>query len=466
MPTSLAFLDLLALSMGGSHITDGPMNAGTILGLVLLIILLVLLNAFFVASEFAIVKVRSSQLDAEIETGSKAAKRAKFIVERLDTFLSVNQLGITFTSIALGAVGQPFFHQLLEPLLPFTETVVNAIAAATSFAIASYLHVVLGELVPKSLAIRYSLKVSMLTSGTLLFFYWIFRPAIWLLNGNANFILRHILRIRPLTDKDSAHSGEEIRLIVSASEQQSEVTPTEKDILLNALELNDFTARDIMTPRNVVISLDAKRTFKENMKTAVDSGHTRFPLVEGHLDSTLGFIHIKDLFRKAEEDAASISDLKRPLLAVPESIPVDKLLKFFLEKQAHMALVVDEFGGAVGIVTLDNVLEEIVGEIKDEFDAHTVSPQIEVIGENEFACDGNFGLYELGEHLDVEFEDTDATTVGGYVTELLGTLPQEGDEVTIGPWIACTTKSDGRRVIRVSFSRIEKNGETDGSDDD
>jgi CBS domain containing-hemolysin-like protein len=331
---------------------------------------------------------------------------------------------------------------------------VAAIAGVISFAIASYLHVVLGELVPKSLAIRFALRVSLLASGPLVYFYWVFRPAIWLLNGNANFILRHVMRVRPTSERDAAHSDEEIRLIVSASEQQEEVTPTEKDILLNALELNDFAARDIMTPRNGVISLDVKRDFKENIRVAVESGHTRFPLVDGHLDSTLGFIHIKDLFRQIDREGACVSQMKRPLLAVPESIPVDKLLTFFLEKQAHMALVVDEFGGAVGIVTLDNVLEEIVGEIKDEFDANTVSPQMQVISEDEFVCDGAFGLYELGEHIGEEFEDTDVTTVGGYVTELLGTLPQEGDEVAIGRWMAKTTKSDGRRVLKVSFRRL------------
>jgi CBS domain containing-hemolysin-like protein len=320
------------------------------------------------------------------------------------------------------------------------------------FGVVTFLHVVLGELLPKSLAIRKALATTMVVSAPLHFFYVVFKPAIWVLNGAANWLLKVLFRLEPASESELAHSEEELRHIVAESQKSKEVTETEKDILLNALALNDRCVRDVMTPRNTVISLDADDSFEASLKTAIDSKHTRYPLVEGHLDHSIGIIHIKDLLALIGKPQPDLRKIKRELHMVPEMMPIDKLLRFFLDKHVHVALAVDEFGGAVGIVTLDNVLEEIVGDIQDEFD-HEVS-EFKRINENEFTVEGTFNLYELADQTGIELESDEVTTIGGYVTHLLGHLPKVGEKVIIEDYEVTTTKADLRRVQQLQFKRL------------
>lgn len=423
-----------------------------------IVLLIVLLNAFFVAAEFAIVKVRDSQLQAAIEDGVSGAKFAQHVTRNLDAYLSAGQLGITLTSIALGIFGEPFVAVVVQPLMfklgVVNETTIRWTSIGIAYAVVTYLHVVLGEQTPKVLAIRKSLATALFIARPLHLFYLVLRPAIFILNTSTNFCLRFLFRIEPVSDSELAHSEEELRHIVAESQKSKEVTETEKDILLNALALNDRCVRDVMTPRNQVVSLDADDSFEANLKAAIDAKHTRYPLVEGHLDHSLGMIHIKDLIALVGKHKPDLRTIRREIPMVPEMMPIDKLLRFFLDKHAHLALAVDEYGGAVGVVTLDNVLEEIVGVIQDEFDHE--SSEFRRVSDDEFNVEGTLNLYELVEHAGLEIESDEVTTIGGYVTHLLGHLPKVGEKVTVKGYEITTTKADLRRVQQLNFRRMTK----------
>ncbi|MES2595113.1 MAG: hemolysin family protein [Verrucomicrobiota bacterium] len=433
-----------------------------------IVLVIVLLNAFFVAAEFAIVKVRDSQLQAAQEDGVIGAKFAREVTRNLDAYLSAGQLGITLTSIALGIFGEPYVAAVVQPLLFKAGVTSDAVVRGTSIVIAyafvTYLHVVLGEQTPKVFAIRKSLKTTLLIAKPLHVFYVLLKPAIYILNTSTNIVLKFLFRIEGVSEHEIAHSEEELRHIVAESQKSKEVTETEKDILLNALGLNDRCVRDVMTPRNVVISLDVEDDFATNLKRAVDHKHTRYPLVEGHLDHSIGMIHIKDLLGLVSQPQADLRKIKRELTMVPELMPIDKLLRHFLDKHAHVALAVDEYGGAVGIVTLDNVLEEIVGDIQDEFDQDV--SEFRRISEDSFDVDGTLNLYELVEHAGLEVESDEVTTIGGYVTHLLGHLPKVGEKVRIAEYEVVTLKADTRRVQQLRFTRRAEEDDSASENED
>ena len=449
---------ILAFGGDAEIIREWNFTASELAWQTVVVLFFVLLNAFFVATEFAIVKVRASQLEAAADEGLSGAATARQQLKNLDGYLAATQLGITLASIALGMVGEPYVSRVMQPLLldigVKSESVVKTASIIIGFAVVTFLHVVLGELTPKSLAIRKALATTLLVSRPLQFFYFVFKPAIVVLNGTANWLLRVVLRVDPVSEGEMAHSEEELRHIVAESQKSKEVTETEKDILLNALALNDLCARDIMTPRNQVVSLDIDDSFEANLKVAVESKHTRLPLVEGHLDQTLGLIHIKDLLRLIREGAPDLKKIRRDIVPVPEMMPIDKLLRVFLEKHAHLALVVDEFGGAVGIVTLDNVVEEIVGDIQDEFDAE--KPEFQRISDDEFTVEGTLNLYELADIAGIEIESEEVTTIGGYVTHLIGHLPKPGEKTRIEGYEVTATKADQRRVQELRFMRCHE----------
>lgn len=463
------FTNFAVLAMGGAPrevLHEWNLSASEIAWSAALVLFFVLLNAFFVAAEFAIVKVRSTQLDALVEEGNASAKVARKALKNLDGYLSATQLGITLASIALGMVGEPYVARIIQPLMwklgVTSDSLISSVSIGIGFGVVTFLHVVLGELTPKSLAIRKSLATTLVISAPLHFFYIIFRPAIWVLNGTANWLLKVLFRLEPASESELAHSEEELRHIVAESQKSKEVTETEKDILLNALALNDRCVRDVMTPRNQVISLDAGETFEANLKVAVDSKHTRYPLVEGHLDNSIGLIHIKDLLALIGKPTADLRQIKRDLPMVPEMMPIDKLLRFFLDRHVHIALAVDEYGGTVGVVTLDNVMEEIVGDIQDEFDQE--NNEFRRVNEDEFIVEGTLNLYELLDQADLEIESEEVTTIGGYVTHLLGHLPKVGEKVIIEDYEVTTTKADQRRVLLLQFKRIGKPEDEDAKD--
>ncbi|HEY5895673.1 MAG TPA: hemolysin family protein [Chthoniobacterales bacterium] len=439
-------------------------SSGVIFWQLFVIAFLVFLNGFFVASEFALVKVRGSQIDAAVEEGVSRAKFAKHVNEHLDAYLSATQLGITLASLGLGWVGEPYLARMIEPVFVKiglgNPTVITTASFAIAFTIITFLHIVLGELTPKSLAIRKALGTSLMVAQPLALFHWLFRPAIWLLNGAANKVLKYVFKVNPVGETELAHSEEELRLILTESAESEEVSTLGKEILMNALDMRRRVVRDIMTPRGEVVFLDTGEDFETNLKVAVESGHTRFPLCKEHLDNTIGLVHLKDLMREIQKPEKSLIALKRDLLPVPEMMPLEKLLKLFLGKHAHLAVVVDEFGGTVGVVTLDDVLAELVGNIQDEFDIEET--EFRKISDDEFVAKGSLGLYELHDLADLTLESTEVSTIGGYVTHLLGHLPKQGEQVRVEDYVATITDTDGRRVLLVHFKREPKEDEPEG----
>jgi CBS domain containing-hemolysin-like protein len=413
---------------GGGAVGEPVMSPWAGLGLALL---LVVLNGFFVAAEFALAKVRPTQIEPHVLRGEKRARVASHMLRHLDAYLSATQLGITLSSIALGWVGEPAFEWILNPLIQgipgMTPELSHSITLTTAFVVISILHIVFGELVPKSIAIRMPDATSMNVALPLYAFYWLAFPAIWVLNKTANWLLR-VVGIQPASEHELAHSEEEVRLLL-ASHQTSDLSKTKRDLLENVFELFDRNARQIMVPRADVFFLDTHASVEASLERARQSGHTRFPLCEGDLDKVVGLIHIKDLFRSADPPV-SLAALARPIKFVPETIPLDKLLSRMRVERVHLAAVLDEYGGVSGIVTLENVMEEIVGEIQDEFDAER--PEIVEKGPGTWQVSGSMLLMDLEDALRTELSPRDEDTIAGVVLTELGRRPRVGDRVRVG----------------------------------
>ncbi|PQJ29118.1 hemolysin family protein [Rubritalea profundi] len=426
-----------------------------------------LLNAFFVASEFAIVKVRPSQIDTAKKDFPERAAKARKIVDNLDGYLSANQLGITIASLALGLLAEPYIAGVLNYLLlnrfyEWTDGTVDlreyqrfigGLSYFTALALFTVLHVVIGELIPKAIAIRKPLETTLALSRWLDYFFLAFYLPIKWLNGLANIVLKRVFKIDPLSEAEHAHSSEELALLVEESEKKHEVTETEREILINALELNDVYVKDVMTTRSDVVALDVDDSFRKNLDIANHTKHTRFPLIKGHLDNAIGLIHIKDLLRFSHDDQPDLMTVKRELKVVPETMPLDVLLKFFLKEHAHLAMVVDEFGDPAGLVFLDNVIEELVGDIQDEFDQEVSS--FTRVNKSEFVVEGSLTLNELSDHEPrIALNSNEVTTVGGYITQQMGRIPEPGEICEVEGFEARVTSTDGRRVSQVHFRKL------------
>src|SRR6266853_4244082 len=452
---SLPFSFLQTIPVADAVVTrwDSP---GVLVGKLLVIAALVASNGFFVACEFAIVKVRASQLDALAEEGNLRARFVKHVRSHLDAYLSATQLGITLASLALGWLGEQFLAQMLLPFFAllhiYSHAFVTSVSVTLAFIGITFLHIVFGELAPKYTAISNPLSVALRLVRPLGAFYVVFKPAIWLLHRSSNFLFRTILRRPPVTATELAHTEEELRLILEESEKSKEVSPLERRLLMNVLDLRDRVVRDLMTPRGEIVYLDADDDFETNVKKAMESRHTRFPLCRENLDNAIGLIHIKELLPMMRDPHPDLMKIKRELFPVPEMMPLENLLRLFLGRHAHLAVVVDEFGGTVGIVTLENVLEELVGDIQDEFDFE--KEEFRKISANEFSVDGALGLYELDDLAKLDLESPDVSTIGGYVTHLLGHLPKTGEQVKIDGYLVTVSEADNRRVKQLHFKKL------------
>jgi CBS domain containing-hemolysin-like protein len=400
----------------------------------LLAFLFVVANGFFVAAEFAIVKVRSTQLTELVDQGSKRAKMARKLTRHLDSYLSATQLGITLSSLALGWIGEPAFHHLIEPLFerfhvsPATATTISATVA---FVIISILHIVLGELAPKSLAIQNPVGTSLWVAHLLHAFYVVTYPAIFILNNVSRAILR-VVGIDPAGEHaEAVHSPEELRLILTSSEKAGMLSEEKREIIEGVFQFSTRTARQLMVPRTDVVILSTTRTIEENLETIRTTRHTRYPLCEGSLDHTIGLIHVKDLMlAQLRGPGKPLPDLKREVLFVPENSTVESLLSQFIESKTHMAIVLDEYGGASGIVSLENITEELFGQIQDEFDRER--PEIEPLGNGRYRVRGDYLIEDLADRLKIDLGEPEEETVGGYVAARLGREVRPGDKVELG----------------------------------
>jgi Hemolysins and related proteins containing CBS domains len=431
---------------------DGPVAISLKL---LAVILLVLLNGFFVASEFAIVKVRSSQLDALVAQGSGRARLARHVTTHLDAYLSATQLGITLASLGLGWLGEPFLAQMIEPFFALANVtspqLIDTISFALAFVTITVLHIVLGELAPKSLAINKALPTTLWISRPLRLFYFVFQPAVWLLNGLANWLLKRVFHLEPVAGTELVHSEEELKVILDESASSSQISKTSHQIVANAFELRHRLVREVMTPRGEVIYLDSTVPFRENLRRAISAPHTHFPLCVEHFDRPIGLIHVKDLLSELDKPKPSLMAVKRELVAVPEATSLEKLLTCLRDRQAHLAVVVDEFGGNVGIVTIQRAIVEVIGRLPGQ--SGLGSDEFRRIGEDEFVVDARVATHELRDLVGLEWKDNDVTTIGGYVVHQIGHLPCAGEKVYIDGYIVTVEKADSRRVRELRFQR-------------
>lgn len=414
----------------------------------LLAFLLVLLNGFFVAAEFALVKVRPTQLDPYVAQGSRRGKIARHMVRHLDAYLSATQLGITLASLALGWIGEPAFAWLIEPIVMrfpgATPAMVHTVSLTTAFLVITILHIVLGELAPKSVAIRMPEATSLWVSMPLYLFYKISYPAIFVLNHAANGLLK-LVGVEPVSESELGHDEGELRLLL-ATTHASRLSTWKRDLLDNIFELSHRTARQVMVPRADVVYLSTTSSMAENLEVARESGRTRFPLCHGDLDQVIGLVHIKDLFR-ARELPQSLEEIAHPIAFVPETLPLDRLLRRMRKDKRNLVAVLDEYGGVSGIVTLEDVLEEIVGEIQDEFDHD--EPEFVKRATNVWDVSGSMLVADFEDLVELELSDRDEDTIAGVVLSELGRRPQEGDRVTLGDLSLEILKVSGNRILSV-----------------
>jgi CBS domain containing-hemolysin-like protein len=436
------------------------MDSGEILVLglkLLLVVFLVLLNGFFVAAEFAIVKIRDTQLVGLVAAGNRRARMARLLISRLDASLSATQLGITLASLGLGWVGEPVFAALLAPAMEWfnveSEKLRHTIAFVVGFSAITFLHIVAGELAPKSLAIQKPLPTTLWVAYPLRWFYLLSYPFNWALNGTSLWLLRR-LGLEAVTEAELVHSEEELRLLFTANQKQRSGKARGRDIVLNALDLRHRVARDVMRPRHEIAALSTETSLTECLDLAEKTRFSRFPLCEcGDLDRTLGVVHLKDLFaqRHKARSGADLAPLARKLIYVPETARLEGLLDRLLDRRLHMAIVVDEFGGTVGLVTLENILEELVGQIQDEFDQE--KPLLVQTGEHTWEALGALPVHELAELLGERLDDEGAATTSGWVTRRLGGFPKEGDALAVGRSELRVEEMAGTRVARLSVRR-------------
>src|SRR5215211_4245117 len=382
----------------------------------ILTLVLVLMNGFFVAAEFAIVKVRASQLEIKVQEGNRAATMAKHIVGHLDGYLAATQLGITLASLALGWIGEPVVSRIIIAImrlfgLSISEELAHDIALPVAFAIISILHIVFGELAPKSIAIQRSEKTTLLISYPLQLFYFIFKPFIWILNGIANFLLK-IIGIKTVHGSE-VHSSDELKYIVEQGKKSGAIEEADYNIIKNAFNFSERTVRQVMIPRLQVVAIDADNFTEEQLEKVIEETYSRIPCYKGSLDNVVGVVYLKDLLLKLKNnEEIKIDELLRPVIVVPESKRIGSLLKEFQAKHQQLAIVVDEYGETEGIVTMEDILEELVGEIQDEYD--TESPNVQKTGEKLYTVTASASVNDINRYLSHPIEKNEIyETLGG-----------------------------------------------------
>lgn len=384
----------------------------------LLVAILILMTAFFVATEFAIVKIRPSRIDYLIESGNKKAESVKKILENLDAYLSACQLGITVTALGLGWLGEPTIQRLLNPLfekLNIFPTAASVMSFAVAFLTITFIHVVIGELAPKTIAIQKAEEITLLLAKPLIWFYRLMYPFIWLLNGTARQIIK-LLGFKPMDDHEVAHTEEELRMILSESYKSGEINKAEMTYVTNIFEFDETVAKEIMVPRTEMLCFYKDQSFEENIQTVYEGQFTRYPVADGDKDNIIGLINIKDIFtgRFEKDKPLTIDKYIRPIIHVSEATPIRQLLVKMQKERIHMAIVNDEYGGTAGLVTVEDILEEIVGDIRDEFDINE-SPLIEEKDNDTIVVSGKLQIDELNDLLGIEIAENEVDTVGGWI---------------------------------------------------
>ena len=417
-----------------------------------LVLLFLLMNAFFVVAEFSLVRVRKSQVEIALEEGKPGAKAAKLIADNVNAYLSACQLGITLASLALGWLGEPAFAELIRPLFSLfgmPEAVISAVAVAIGYLLMTTLHVVVGELIPKSFAIFSTEKYALATAGPLVWFYRITYPIMWLFNSITNGVVR--LAGHDPANEHEVYAAEEIQMLIDESSESGLIDPEQHEFVDNIFELDDKDAEAIMTPRTDVVFLDLEDSLEDNLEAVVRYKYTRYPVCRDGKDHVVGFVHVKDLYGMPKE--STNDDLPiRPLQAVPESVPIAKLLQTLQQKRTEIALVVDEHGGTAGIVTMSDIMEQIVGRIDDEY-SHGDSDEVVTLKDGSYLVDGSLPIDDLEELMGFKPEEaSECETAGGLLLTLFDRIPKEGDTVSVSEGQATAAFT----VVDMDRHRIDK----------
>ncbi len=415
-----------------------------------LVLFLIAMNGFFVAAEFCCVKMRPSRLETLIQEGNTRAKYAKKLIDELDEALSVTQLGITLASLGLGWVGEPFVAELISPLIHaagFGETLGHTISFALAFSLITSMHIILGELTPKSMAIAASEKILLNIALPMIIFWKVMYPFVWLLNTTASFVSHHLGL--SISEGEVAHNPEEIRLLMKESRKQGLVDDTEVDFVDNVFDFTERNVREIMVPRPDMVCLYLNKSYEENLETILEEEMTRYPICDEDKDHIVGFLHIKDLIGAMLQGKKkpSLKKLARKVFFVPESMDVSVLLKTMQTNRSQLAIVVDEYGGTAGMVTIEDIIEEIVGDIQDEFDEER--PDAEKRAENLYSIDAKMLLEELEDEFGIKIEDEDVDTVGGWLNDKLGGEPKVGQSAACEGNTFYVEEIEGLRITRI-----------------
>jgi CBS domain containing-hemolysin-like protein len=425
-----------------------------ILNLVL-VALLIALTAFFVASEFAIVKVRTSRIDQLVMEGNKKAIAAKKVIANLDEYLSACQLGITITALGLGWIGEPTVEHLLHPVFEYfnlPESVTALLSFVVAFSVVTFLHVVVGELAPKTFAIQMAEKITLRFARPLILFDKIMKPFIKTLNGSAR-LLTGLFGLQPAKEHDIAHSEEELRIILSESYKSGEINQSEYKYVNNIFEFDNRIAKEIMVPRTEIVAFDKDMKLKDCIPIVMEEHYTRYPVFNGDKDNMIGIVNMKEVladYVKGIDEEKTVGEYVRPVIHVIETIPIHDLLVKMQMERIHMAILIDEYGGTAGLVTVEDILEEIVGEIRDEFDADEV-PQIKKINDSKTVVDGKVLIEEVNDIFGLQIKETDVDTIGGWIlTQKMDA--KVGDEIDFDQYSFKILDMDGFHVKTVEIA--------------
>ncbi len=429
-----------------------------------MVVILIALTGFFVAAEFAIVKVRPSRIDQLAAENKRGALAAKKLISNLDEYLSACQLGITITALGLGWLGEPTIHHLLEPVLQnwnLSPAVASTLSFIIAFASITFLHVVIGELAPKTFAIQKAEQISLLFAQPLIYFYKIMYPFIWALNGSAR-IVTGLFGLQPASEHEVAHSEEELRLILSESFESGEINQVEYKYVENIFEFDNRIAKEIMVPRTEIVGLYADEDVETHMAIIRKERYTRYPVFGEDKDDIIGMVNVKDFFihymSGEREKIESLETYTRPVIEVMETIPIHDLLLEMQKRRIPLAILYDEYGGTAGLVTLEDILEEIVGEIHDEYDEDE-NPPIQHISDTHKIVDGKVLVSEVNDLLGLQLDDEDVDTIGGWIMMQKQQI-SEGDSIEAENYQFIVTKKDMHQIKTIEIKRTQREEQT------
>jgi CBS domain containing-hemolysin-like protein len=423
----------------------------------LLVTLLIGLTGFFVASEFAIVKIRASRLDQLVAEGNKKAVAAKKVVSNLDEYLSACQLGITITALGLGWLGEPTVEAILHPLfekVDLNSSITSILSFVIAFSVITFVHVVIGELAPKTVAIQKAETITLNFSGSLILFYRVAFPFIWVLNNSARLITK-LFGLKSVSESEMAHSEEELRIILSESFESGEINSSEYNYVNKIFDFDERIAKEIMVPRTNIVTLSANSDIDEVVSVINSERYTRYPVVDGDKDNILGVVNIKELLTTLvdkETEEANLQSFTKPVIRVIETIPIQSLLVKLQKERSPMAILLDEYGGTAGLVTIEDIIEEIVGEIRDEFDNDEI-PEVRKIKEDHYIFDAIMLIEDVNDLLGIELEEEDVDTIGGWFLTQKYEV-QLGDKIEEQGYCFTVKEIDGHHILYLEVIKL------------